>query len=132
MTQVGEQRLGDPELRLDDVGDVGGGPADLLDRRGDLEHPLDRLGVLGAATGEHGHRAQAAVRVVHPVAEPLDLPRELLLVEEDRRVGQVDHQIGDVLRLDQEVLDRSRLLIHGFRPPIVTERTAGRSRRSGP
>ncbi len=34
-----------------------------------------------------------------------DLPRELVLVEEDRRIGEVDHELRGVLQLDEQVFD---------------------------
>ena len=106
------QVVGDAEPRGDDPRDVGGGVADLLDRAGDPQDPGHALGVLGAAGGEHRHDAQPAQVVVHARLEPVDLARELLLVEEDRRVGEVDHQLGGVLQLDEQLFDVLRLFIH--------------------
>jgi hypothetical protein len=58
--------------------------------------------------------------VVHPSLEPVDLASELLVVEEDGGVGQVDHELGGVLRLDEEILDVPRLVIHAAALPILS------------
>ena len=55
----------------------------------------------------------SAEMAVHPLLEPADLAGELLLVEEHGRVGQVHHELGRVLELDEEFLDVLRLVIHG-------------------
>ncbi len=55
--------------------------------------------------------------------EPLDLLRQLLLVEEDGRVGQVDHELRGVLQLDEEVFDVARLFVHhGSTPDVLMTR----------
>ena len=82
----------------------------------DSGHPF---GVFGTAGGEHGHDPEAAEMAAHALLEPVDLLRELLLVEEDGRVGQVDHELGRVFQLDQEVLDVPRLLVHHGSTPDV-------------
>ena len=111
---------GIPSLRLDHAADVARGVADLLDRVGDPQDAGHALGVVGVARGEHRDHAEPAQVVVHPLLEPLDLARELLLVEEDGRVREVDHELRGVLRLDQEVLDGPGLVIHAVAPPMMS------------
>jgi hypothetical protein len=113
VTEVGAERVRDAELRLDDARDVRRSVADLVDRVGDPQDALDRLGVLRAAGGQDGERPEPPEVPAHALLELLDLAREVLLVEEDRGVGQVDQQLGGVLGLDEEFLDVPGLLIHG-------------------
>jgi len=56
---------------------------------------------------------------VHAILQALDLAGQLLVLEEHGRVGEVDHQLGGILRLDEEVLDALRLVIHGRSPRIL-------------
>jgi hypothetical protein len=100
-------------VRLDDAGDVGRRVADLVDRVRDPQDALDGLGVLGAPRGEDRERSQAPQVPAHALLELLDLVGEVLLVEEQRGVGQVDQELGGVLRLDQEFLDVPGFFIHG-------------------
>ena len=75
-----------------------------------MEHAGHGLCVLGAPGGQHGHLAEPAEVLVHALLDLLDLLGQVLLVEEDGRVGQVDHELGRVLELDQQFLDVLRLL----------------------
>ena len=83
-----------------------------LDRVRDPQDAGHAFGVLGAAGGEHRHDAEPPEVVVHALLEPVDLARQLLLVEEDGRVGQVDHELRRVLQLDEQLFDVLRLFIH--------------------
>ncbi len=58
--------------------------------------------------------------LVHAALEPIHLAGELLFVEEDGRVGEVHHELGGVLRLDEQLFDVLRLVIHGWLLPILT------------
>ena len=120
VAEVAPERVGDPEPSLDDPCDVGGGVPDLLDRARDPQDAGHRLRVLGAAGGEHRHLAQAAQVAGHPLLETLDLAGELVLVEEHRGVREVDHELGGVLRLDEQVLHALRLVIHSGAPPMMS------------
>ncbi len=88
---------------------------DLLDRVGDPQHARHALGILGTARGEHGGRAEPSQIVGHARLESFHLASELVLVEEDRRVREVDHQLGGVLELDEEIFDVARL-VHQVTP----------------
>ena len=100
-----------PEARRHDPRDVGGSVADLLDGVGDPQDARHALGVLGAARSQHRHDAQLPELGAHAVLETAHLARELLLVEEHRRVGEVHHELGLVLELDEEFLDVLRLVL---------------------
>jgi hypothetical protein len=113
VSEVAPEGVGDPEPRLDHPGDVGRRLAHLLDRIGDPQHARHSLGVLGAPRREHRDLPEAAQVRVHALVEAFDLPGELLVVEEHSRVREVDHQLGGVLQLDEQVLDALRLVIHG-------------------
>ena len=132
VTEILSERVGDPEPGGDDARDVGGGIAHALDRMRDPQDPGHPFGVLGATGGEHGGDAKAAEVFAHPLLEPFDLLRQLLLVEEDGRVGQVDHELGRVFQLDQEVLDVPRLFVHHGSTPdnLMTRRMAATPARS--
>ena len=117
MAEVGTQLVGDADLRLDHAGDVGGSVADLLDGARDVQDPGHGLGVLGTASGEHGHLAQPPEVAVHAGLELLDLLGQVLLVEEHGRVGQVHHQLGDVLGLHEELFDVPGLFVVRNVPP---------------
>ena len=82
--------------------------------------PGHALGILRAPRGEHRHDAEAAQVAVHPLLEAVDLAGQLLLVEEHRGVGQVDHELGGVLQLDEELFDGLGFVIHGAALPILT------------
>jgi hypothetical protein len=112
VAEVVAQDVGDPQSRSDHTGDVGRGVPDPLDRVGDPEHAGHALGVLGAPRGEHRHDPQAPQVVVHARFQAVDLARQLVLVEEDRRVREVHHELRRVLQFDEELFDVLRLLIH--------------------
>ena len=112
VTEVLAERVGDAEPRRDHARDVGRGVADPFDRVGDPQHAGHALGVLGAARGEHRHDAEAPQVPVHPLFQAADLSGQLLLVEEHRRVRQVDHELGGVLQLDEELFDVPGFVIH--------------------
>ena len=82
--------------------------------------PAMPFGILGAPRGKHRHDPEAAEVAVHPLLEPADLAGQLLLVEEHGRVGQVDHELGGVLQLDEELFDGLGFVIHGAALPILT------------
>ena len=82
-------------------------------------HPLR---VLGAAGGEHRHRAESSqVPGRCAASSRIDLVGQLLLVEEDGGVGQVDHQLRGVLQLDEQVFDGiRRSVIHVAALPMMS------------
>src|SRR6266540_3517658 len=113
VAEVGPERVGYPELRRHDPRDVGGRVSDLVDGARDPQHALDGLGVLGTPGGQDGERSEAAEVPGHPLLELLDLIGHVLVVEEDRRVGHIDQELGGVLGFDQELFDVPRfVLIH--------------------
>ena len=76
--------------------------------------------------------AETAEVLAHPLLEPLDLLCQLLLVEEDGRVRQIDHELRGVLQLDEEVFDVARLVVHHGSTPdvLMTRRIAATPARS--
>jgi hypothetical protein len=118
--EIGTELSRDSQPGVHDPGDVGGRIADPLDGVGDPQHAGHALGVVGASGREHRGHAEPAEVHGHAVLQPSDLAGELLLVEEDGRVGQVDHELGRVFELDQELLDVPRFLIHAAALPILS------------
>jgi hypothetical protein len=117
VAKVRPEHVGDPQAGGDHASDVGGGIADLLDRVGDPENAGHPLGILGTPGREHRDRPQPPQVQGRSLLEPADLLGELLLVEEDGRVREVDHQLGGVLQLDEQIFDGVRLVfIHGALP----------------
>jgi len=114
MPEVRPEGVRDPQAGGDHASDVGGRVAHLLDGVGDPQDTGHPLGILGASGREHRDRPEPPQVQGRSLFEPADLLGQLLLVEEDGRVGEVDHQLGGVLELDEEILDGVRLvIIHG-------------------
>src|ERR671921_1831973 len=100
------QELGrDPKPLDHDLGYVDGGVADLLYILDDLEDPRHLFRVSGTSRGQDGQGAHVEDQVVEAFLQVGDLFREVLGVVEDRRVGEVDHKLRGVLRLDEHLLD---------------------------
>ena len=119
--QVGAQRVGDPEASGDHPRNVGRRGADPLDRVGDPQHAGHPFGILGTSGGEHRHRPQAPQQIARSAVETDHLVGDLVVVEEHGRVRQVDHELGGVLQLDEEVFDGMwRLVSHAAAPPMMS------------
>ena len=121
--QVGHQRPGDAEAVGDDAGDVDGGVADALDGADDLQHRGHGVGVPGRAGGEHAHGAHVVHQVGQPLLEVVDLLGHVGVAEVEGGVGQVDHELGGVLRLREHGLEVSRSVVHQRCPSSVPSRS---------
>jgi hypothetical protein len=95
--QVVAQLRGDAEVLEHHPGDVLGGVGDALDRHGHRQHAGELVGVVAGPGGDHAHRPQLDEQLVDALLEAQHLAGERVVAEEDRRVGQVDHQLGGVL-----------------------------------
>jgi len=120
VAEVLAERVGDAQSRGHDARDVGRRIADPFDRVRDPQDAGHPFGILGAPRGKHRHDPEAAEVAVHPLLEPADFAGQLLLVEEHGGVGQVDHELGGVLQLDEELFDGLGFVIHGAALPILT------------
>src|SRR5215207_6837609 len=99
------QELGwDPKALDHDLGYVDGGVADLFYVLDDLEDSRHLFRVRGAPRGQDGQGAHVEDQVVEALLEMGYLFREVLGVVENRRVGEVDHKLRGVLRLDEHLL----------------------------
>src|SRR5215203_2634259 len=94
----------DPKTLDHDLGYIDGGVADLLYVLDDLEDSRHLFGVRGASRGQDGQGAHVEDQVVEALLEVGYLFRKILGVVEDRRVGEVDHKLRGVLRLDEHLL----------------------------
>ena len=132
VAEILSEGVRDPEARGHDPRDVGGGIAHALDGMRDPQHRGHALRVFLTAGREHRRDPQSVEVPAHPLLEPLDLLRQLLLVEEDGRVGQVDHELRGVLQFDEEVFDVARLVVHHGSTPdvLMTRRIAATPARS--
>ena len=129
--QVGDQFGRDTDLVGDDPGDVDGVVGHPFDRRDDLENRRHALGFTGVA-----HRKDAdAPHVLNELAEGLLEPADLLghvgIAEVERCVGEVDHQLGAVLRLGEHLPEISGSVIHQRSPVPIMQRPQRRGRESG-
>src|SRR5215208_178431 len=99
------QELGrDPKPLDHDLGYIDGGVADLLYVLDDLEDPRHLFRVGGAPRGQDDQGAHVEDQVVEALFQVGYLFREVLGVVEDRCVGEVDHKLRGVLRLDEHLL----------------------------
>src|SRR5215218_3438938 len=99
------QELGrDPKTLDHDLGYIDRGVADLLYVLDDLEDPRHLFRVRGAPRGQYDQRTHVEDQVVEALLEMGYLFREVLGVVEDRRVGEVDHKLRGILRLDEHLL----------------------------
>src|SRR5919112_3022507 len=99
------QELGrDPKTLDYDLGYVDGGVADLLYVLDDLEESRHLFRVGGTPRGQDGQGAHVEDQVVETLLQVGHLFREVFGVVEDRRVGEVDHKLRGVLRLDEHLL----------------------------
>src|SRR5215217_792839 len=94
----------DPKTLDHDLGYIDGGVADLLYVLDDLEDSRHLFGVRGASRGQDGQGTHVEDQVVEALLEVGYLFRKILGVVEDRRVGEVDHKLRGVLRLDEHLL----------------------------
>ena len=112
--QVVHQQAGDAEPPGDDAGDVDGVVADPLDGADDLEHGRHRLRLPGVADGHDAEGPHPVHQIADLLLQLVDLVGHVGVVEEQRGVGQVDHQLARVLGVGQHVPQRS--LFHALRP----------------
>ncbi len=95
-----------------DPADVDGGVRETLDRGDHVEHTRHLLGVVLRTGGEHAHLAHLVHELVEALLECPHLVGHALVGEEERRVAEVDHQLGGVLRLREHGLQGSRSFVH--------------------
>ncbi|MEZ5165217.1 MAG: hypothetical protein R2695_01540 [Acidimicrobiales bacterium] len=105
LRQVGHELGGNPQLMGDDPGDVDGIVADPLDRADHLEHRRHPLCFLGSPHRHDADLTHVLDEVVHLLLELADLLGHVGVAEEQRGVGEVDHQLGHVLRLGQHLAE---------------------------
>jgi hypothetical protein len=98
----------DTEAFHDDLGDVVGGVADLLDVLDHLEDSGHLLGVRRAAGGEDRQGAHVEDEGVQAFFQAEDLFGDVLGVVEEGGVGQVHHELRGVLRLSEHVFEVAR------------------------
>src|SRR5918997_1569800 len=99
------QKLGRDTETLDhDLGYVDGGVADLLYVLYNLEDYRHLFRVGGTTRGQYGQGAHVEDQVVETLLQVGHLFREVFGVVEDRRVGEVDHELRGVLSLDEHLL----------------------------
>jgi hypothetical protein len=121
VAQIRAQGVGDAQPGGDHTRDVGCRGADALDRIGDPQHARHPFGVFRAPCGEHRHRPQAPQQVAGAAVEPDHLVGDLVVVEEDGRVGEIHHQLRGVLQLDEQVFDGMwRLVTHAAALPMMS------------
>jgi hypothetical protein len=102
MVAWGWQAVAQWELLL-----VLGRGGDPLYRGRHRQHPTELVRVLGGPRRDHAHGAQVDQQLVDAFLQPEHLAAERLVAEEDGRVGEVHHQFGGVLGLDEQLLDRA-------------------------
>ena len=110
--EVGDELLGDSEAMGDDPGDVHGVIGHALDGGHHLEHRRHSLGLPGTAGGHHAHCSHVMDELAHLLLQLVDLFGHVRVAEVDRRVRQVDHQLGGVLRLGQHGPQVAGSLVH--------------------
>src|SRR5918992_2959506 len=99
------QELGrDPKTLHYDLGYVDGGVADLLYVLDDLKDSRHLFRVGGTPRGQDGQGTHVEDQVVETLLQVGHLFREVFGVVEDRRVGEVDHELRGVLSLDEHLL----------------------------
>jgi hypothetical protein len=110
--KVGDECRRNAQPVRDDVGDVDGSVAHALDRGDDVQDARDLLRVALRTTGEHTH----FTHLVHELGQQLfqlgDFVGHAFVGEEQRRVAEVDHQLGGVLRLREHRLQVPWSVVH--------------------
>ena len=110
--EVGDERRRDAEVVRDDARDVDGRVAHALDRRHDVQHARHLLGVALRARREHAHLAHLVHELGEALLELVHLVGHARVGEEQRRVPEIDHQLGGVLRLREHGLQISWSFFH--------------------
>ena len=110
--QVGDERGRDAEAVGDDAADVDRGVAHAFDRGHDVQHARDLLRVALGPTREHAHLAHLVDELVESLLELPDFVGHALVRVEERRVAEVDHELGGVLRLREHVLQVAGFVVH--------------------
>ena len=111
--EVGDQRGRDAEPVGDDARHVDRGVSHALDRRDHVEHARHLLGVVLRARREHADLAHLVDEVGEPLLELAHLVGHAGVGEEQRRVAEVDHQLGGVLGLREHGFQISRGCVAG-------------------
>ena len=110
--EVGDERRGDAEVVRDDARDVDRGVAHAFDRGHDVQHARHLLGVALRARREHAHLAHLVHELGEALLELVHLVGHARVAEEQRRVPEIDHELGGVLRLRQHGLQISWSFFH--------------------
>ncbi len=114
------------ELARDDLRDLVGGVRDALDGDGGREHAGQLLGVLAGPRRDHADRPELVEQLADAGLQPHDLAGQRVVLEEDRGVGEVEHQLGRLLRAEQQLLDGP--VAH--QPPTCSSVTAATRQRT--
>jgi hypothetical protein len=120
--QVGDQLAGDAEAVGDDAGDVGGGLADALDRRDHLQDRRHGVGVAGVAGRHDRHRAHVVDEGVHALLELTDLLGHVGIAEVQGGVGEIDHELRQVLDVGEHGPEISGFVVHRVSCPTIGAR----------
>jgi hypothetical protein len=110
--QVGDQLARDAEPVRDDAGDVDGRVGDPLDRRDHAEHRRHGVGLAGVPGGHHAHRAHVVDERLHALLELAHLLGHVGIAEVQGGVGQVDHQLREVLAFGEHLSEVAGSVVH--------------------
>ena len=110
--QVGDQLTRDAEAVGDDASDVDRVVGDALDGPDHLQHRRHGVGLSRRAHREDADRAHVVHQHGHLLLEVADLLGHVRIAEVQRRVGQVDHELGGVLGLREHGLEVPGSVVH--------------------
>ena len=99
--------------------------------RDDLEHRRHGLGLLGVPGGQHGHGPHVVDEVGHLVLELVDLLGHVGVAEVERGVGEVDHQLREVLGFGEHGPEVAGSGVHRGAARIRRQRRGCRRRCAG-
>ncbi len=122
--EVGDERGRDAEAVRDDASDVDGRVPHPFDRGDEVEHTGHGVGVARRAGGEHADGAHLVDDAAEPLLELAHLLGDVLVGKEERRVAEVDHQLGGVLRLREHFFEISGLVVHRGAASASADRAA--------
>ena len=130
--EVGDQRGGDAQPVRDDASDVDGRVAHALDGREHVQHARHLLRVAGRTRREHAHLPHGVGEIGEALFEVVHLVGHRRVGEEERGVGQVDHELGGVLGLREHGLQIAGLVVgrHRWIPRITAWTGAPGQRRA--
>ena len=110
LRQVHDERPGDSQVMQHDLGDVDRSIGDLLDRRHHLKHRAHAVDLARVTHSQHRQRSHLVHEGRHVLLEAQDGIGHALVVEIERGVGQIDHELGGVLGLGEHGFQISRFV----------------------